>query len=65
LAIYLPAKELVLNKEKSFLTATDPYELPGFYAAFFGKPQSLPTDKDTSMCVDTLWVGEYSMSNCA
>jgi hypothetical protein len=60
LAIYLPAKELVLNKEKSFLKEKDSYALPGFYAAFFGKPQPVPPDKDTSMYVDTLRVGEYS-----
>jgi hypothetical protein len=60
LAIYLPAKELVLNKEKSFLTKTDRFELPAFYAAFFGRPQPLSTDRDTSMYVDTLRVGEYS-----
>jgi hypothetical protein len=65
LSIRLPARGPVLSREKAFSTGNNGYQLPAFYAQFFGPLKPLGTDKDSSMYVHTLRVGEYSMNNCA
>jgi hypothetical protein len=65
LAIHLPAKDACLNKERQIYNGINSYAIPAYYPEFFGPLTPLSSDKQTSIYVDTLRVGEYSMNNCA
>lgn len=61
----LPPKDTLQGSEDDLLSGMVAYPMRSFYAALYGGPPHLPTDRAGIMELHDNRIGEYTLNNCA